>query len=248
MDGGDTVTIPIVGGPLLRVGMLDWLRSRALELVSFFALRSEPTDRSAASDRYPPADEVAHQQGNIGAPDLAAFDAFYTRHEQTLYGYLRRMTTSHEVALELAQETFLRAWRRFDQLAAYDRPEAWLFRVATNLALSHLRRKRSLSLTALFGSARSDAAPRDEDEQSNSLAASLDLERQTVERDTIERALRALPERQRAALLLAARHGCSSDEIAAALGVSHGNARQILSRARSQFRRCYADETQRHDA
>jgi len=181
--------------------------------------------------------------GSSGASARAiTFDQFYARHEQPLYGYLRRLLPSHELAVELAQEAFFRAWRHFDTLSGYERPEAWLYRVATNLAISQLRRKAPLSFSALLARMRADAAEPAELTPGDLLRSPLDLEERTAERDQIDRILRALPERHRAALLLAAVQGFTSDEIAEALAVTPDNARQMLSRARAQFRRLYDHE------
>src|SRR4051812_1776109 len=70
---------------------------------------------------------------------LGDFEAFFARHEREVVGYLWRMTGDEQAARDLTQETFLRAWQRFDQLRGFDQPKAWLFRVATHLALNHLR-------------------------------------------------------------------------------------------------------------
>ncbi len=228
-----------------------WARFAGLRWGAFARLRpDERQDDSSAgwrlSSRSLPLSVASADQPTVGPsastaqpPSLSTFDDFYARHEQPLYGYLRRLLPSHEVAVELAQESFFRAWRHFDLLAAYDRPEAWLYRVATNLAMSHLRRRFPLNFSSLLAHARPGDAEDDEPAGADLFASTLDVERQTAERDAIERALRALPERPRAALLLAALHGFSSDEIADALGVTPGNARQILSRARERFRRLY---------
>lgn len=176
-------------------------------------------------------------------PAIASFDDFYARHEQPLYGYLRRLLPAHEVAVEVAQEAFFRAWRQFDTLLTYDRPEAWLYRVATNLAISHLRHKTPLSFSSLTARLRAEAPEREELADGDLFASHFDLEGDAAERDVIERILRALPERQRAALLLSAQ-GFTSQEIAAALGATPANARQMLSRARERFRRLY---DQSHD-
>ena len=53
------------------------------------------------------------------------------------------MTGDRQSASDLCQETFVRAWQRFGAIRAYDRPDAWLFRVATNLALQLTRRKKA---------------------------------------------------------------------------------------------------------
>ncbi|HEX8983515.1 MAG TPA: RNA polymerase sigma factor, partial [Ktedonobacterales bacterium] len=123
---------PSQQGTAGEVRLWDWLCGRMLGLMSQFAWRAEQSEWSATSSLGSAEVPASIQSVRADAPDLSTFDEFYTRHEQALYGYLRRLTASHEVAVELAQESFVRAWRHFDRIADYDRPEAWLFRVATN--------------------------------------------------------------------------------------------------------------------
>ena len=206
---------------------------------AWFAISSHDQPTSAAPGSQP-AQRASDASGSAHAPDGASFDTFYARHEQPLYGYLRRLLSSHEVAVEVAQEAFFRAWRNFETLRSYERPEAWLYRVATNLAISQLRRKTPLSFSALAARPRADNAEREELSPGDLFSSGLDIERGAAERDLIERSLRALPERQRAALLLATQ-GFVAEEIAAALGATSANARKLLSRARERFRSLYDD-------
>jgi RNA polymerase sigma-70 factor, ECF subfamily len=174
----------------------------------------------------------------------ADFDAFFTRHEQALYGYLRRLLPSDEVALEIAQETFFRAWIHFAKIQHYDRPHAWLYRVATNLALGVLRRRQPTPISQLFNRQQTGAESDEfQDDADILLTDTVDVEEQTAERDAIARALSHLGERERAALLLRAIQGFTHDELAGALGVSAVNARTIAARARLHFRQRYDAET-----
>lgn len=174
------------------------------------------------------------------------FDTFFARHERPLYAYLRRLLPSDEVAVEIAQEAFFRAWTHFTELRHYDRPRAWLYRVATNLAISTLRRRQPTPLSQILGRKRPDEEGDELQESENALLAdSLDIEGQTAERDTIGRVLRSLGERERAALLLRSVQGFSHEEIGEALNVSAANARQITARARHRFRQLYDAETER---
>ncbi|MBA3827211.1 MAG: hypothetical protein H0X24_25370 [Ktedonobacterales bacterium] len=59
-----------------------------------------------------------------------AFETFFLRYDRQIASYLWRMLGDEHSASELAQETFLRAWQHFDEIRAYERPLAWLFRVA----------------------------------------------------------------------------------------------------------------------
>lgn len=192
---------------------------------------------AASGVRRAPAQRVDH---SVPLRATLDFDTFFNRYEQALFGYLRRMLPSDEVAMEIAQEAFFRSWTHFAELQAYDRPEAWLYRVATNLAISHLRRRRPLSFSQVFRRTNDDSDSADVTAEQELVADSLDVERQTADRDVIDRVLRRLSERQRAALLLRAVYGHSCEEVAAALGITLPNARQTLSRGRDKFRRLYA--------
>ena len=93
-------------------------------------------DDSAAQDAHP-ASATDPLSG-----ERESFEAFFQARHRAIFAYLWRMTGEEEAANDLCQETFLRAWRQFERIRLYDRPEAWLLRVATNLALNHLRRRK----------------------------------------------------------------------------------------------------------
>lgn len=198
---------------------------------------------AAADQRAVPRPQASDLAGPSGGDD-PAFDAFFAQYERPLYGYLRRMLTSHDAALDVAQETFFRAWQRFDVVRGYDRPQAWLFRVATNLALDTLRRRQPISLARLFGGGEQTTAA-DQSDVSDAipaipaLMAPFDMEQSLAQRDLVHQALQRLPERQRIAVLLWAAHGLTSAEIAEALGTTDVNVRQLLSRGRARFRDVY---------
>lgn len=158
-----------------------------------------------------------------------AFEQFIERYERDVFGFLWRMTGDEQAAYDLSQEAFLRAWRHFDRVTTYEQPRAWLFRVATHLALNYRRDQAS----------RSGALALDEaDAQSRSPDPTL----QVLERDSIEASLLLLPKRMRAALILRDVYGYTSEEIAAVLKVSHAAAKMTISRAREQFRQSYLRE------
>jgi RNA polymerase sigma-70 factor, ECF subfamily len=158
-----------------------------------------------------------------------AFETLLQGRERDVFGYLWHLTGDEQTAYDLCQETFLRAWQHFAKLETYENPGAWLFRVATNLALNH-RQRRTLPTrpTAELGE---DEGPSGEDPAS-------DLAR----RDLIARTLLRLPDRRRAALILREIYGLSSGEIAGMLRVTPAAAKMTVSRAREEFRRCYALE------
>ena len=81
----------------------------------------------------------------IGVHDAAVsrtdFELFVQQTEYDIFTYLWRMTGDVETAFDLSQETFLRAWQHYGKICRYAEPKAWLFRVATNLAIN-LRARR----------------------------------------------------------------------------------------------------------
>jgi RNA polymerase sigma-70 factor (ECF subfamily) len=165
----------------------------------------------------------------------AGYEAFVREHERAILNYLWRMTGDEQGAYDLTQEVFLRAWQRFDQVRGYDNPRAWLFRVATNLALTTLARRRPLTSEATL-------------DAENEPAVS-DPSWRLVRRDLVRRTLQRLNPQRRAALCLREVYGLSYPEVAKALGVSVAAARMTLSRACEQFRELYLrEEGDEHDA
>jgi len=186
----------------------------------------------ARSETAAPTARRAAPEGEIGA-----FEPFFRAHERDIFTYLWRMTNDEQAAYDLAQETFLRAWQHFARIRAYERPGGWLFRVATHLALNHLR-SRTTNLGAavsLDAAAATHHAPQPSD-------AFADPGVRVANADAVRRALLALAPRQRAAVVLREIYGLSHSEVATALGVSTGAARTLLWRARDEFRASYAKE------
>jgi RNA polymerase sigma-70 factor, ECF subfamily len=160
------------------------------------------------------------------AASLTTFEAFFTRYEQPIFGYIYRMTGDEQTAHDLSQEAFLRAWQHFEKIQSYTYPSAWLFRVAANLALSHLRRRASpVGGARLLGDddspARSDPAMR------------------FVESDLVTQTLLGLSPKQRSALVLREIYGLSCEEVGQMLGMTREAVKMALWRAREQFRRRY---------
>ena len=168
----------------------------------------------------------AEATGDDPARTLPAFEAFFRAHQRDIFGYLWRLTGDEQAAYDLSQETFVRAWQHYDRIASYERPGAWLFRVATNLALTHLKRA-----AAPVGAALPFAAGLD--------PSVSDPSWRLAESDAVRETLLGLPPQQRAALALREVYGFSCAEVAEALGVSLAAAKMTLSRGRDAFRARY---------
>jgi RNA polymerase sigma factor (sigma-70 family) len=166
------------------------------------------------------------------AATVESFESFFRTYETAIFGYLWRMTGDREVASDLSQETFVRAWQRFSTISSYDAPQSWLFRVATHLALNYARQSRT----------RATVNSRSAVESAYDPPMHADHADQIVDRDAIRVILLALPPRERAALILHSVYGYSCAETAWALRISLSAAKVTLWRGREHFRARYLRE------
>jgi RNA polymerase sigma-70 factor, ECF subfamily len=178
------------------------------------------------------ASASADDTASASARQFPSFEAFFRQHERDIFGYLWRITGDEQAAYDLSQETFVRAWQHFDRIVTYERPGGWLFRVATNLALTHQKRA-----AAPVGAAQPFSMA---DDPSVS-----DPAWRLAESEAIRATLLALPPQQRAALVLREVCGFSCAEVAEMLGVTLAAAKMTLSRGRDAFRARYTREEQR---
>ena len=156
----------------------------------------------------------------------------FSRHHHEIYAYLSRMLRDEELAADLTQDAFVKAYRAYDSLQQPENARAWLYQIAHRVALDELRRRRIVRFVPLAGEARSTAPSAERLVMDARLSGEL------------QRALERIPERQRSALLLAELHDLTGLELASALGVSHVAARALLTRARESLRRALAAEQQ----
>jgi RNA polymerase sigma-70 factor (ECF subfamily) len=140
------------------------------------------------------------------------------------------MLRDSELAADLTQDAFVKAYRNYDTLEKPENARAWLYQIAHRVALDELRRRKIVRFLPWTGESRG-AAP-----SAEHLAMELRLS------GDLQRALAKMPERQRSALLLAELHDMTGLELAAALGVSHVAARALLTRARESLRQALAAE------
>jgi RNA polymerase sigma factor (sigma-70 family) len=148
----------------------------------------------------------------------ASFERFFDAEALTLFRRLCVITGLQVEAEEIMQEAFLAIWQRWDRVSVMDDPVGYLYRTAMNVFRSRARRAR-LAIRKTV----SMAEPADP-------FAGID------ERADLLAALRALTPRQRAAFVLTDGLGYSSEDAAAALGVTAGTVRGLASRARAALR------------
>ncbi|MEI8334938.1 MAG: RNA polymerase sigma factor [Chloroflexota bacterium] len=160
----------------------------------------------------------------------ARVEELFALHSTEIHTYLARMVRDTELAADLTQDTFVRAFRSLDSLEDPAKARPWLYSIANRLALDDLRRRRIVRFIPWTGESHGTAPSAERLVMDARLSGPL------------ERALARIPERQRAALLLAELHDLTGVEIAGILGVSHVAARALLTRARESLRAAIAEE------
>jgi RNA polymerase sigma-70 factor (ECF subfamily) len=171
----------------------------------------------------------------LRAGDDDAFDVLVGRYRAPVVRFLYRMVHHPALAEELAQEVFLRVYRARRSYRPQARFSTWLFRIATNVGLNALRdgRMRRLRETSMED-AMGEPGPRAvlADPAANAEQTLLEAER----RGQIRRAVEALPEKQRLAVLLHKYQEMDYTEIAAILGCSESALKSLLFRAYETLR------------
>jgi RNA polymerase sigma factor (sigma-70 family) len=152
------------------------------------------------------------------------------RHHPPLLRYLTAAVGDPEEAAQLAQDTYLDAFRALDGLAP-GRPLApWLYQIARNNLLPYWRRRARLRFTSLDPTAEWCRAP---------LGVPDDLADRAAEQDVLRHVLGELSPLLREALLLHALAGLSAPEVAATVGIAPKAAEQRIGRAKALFRARY---------
>ena len=183
----------------------------------------------------------SHVQSN---EEQATFEQLFARYHRPLLDYLYGMTRDRALAEDLVQETFLRALAAGTKLPGVAYPQAWLYRIATNVALDSNRRKRHFNALPLYR-VEPEAGASDAGSWSGtrSLPPTMrqdDIAVSIAERDCVWQVLAELPPRWRAVLLLETTAGFGPRDIATLLHLEEGNVRKMLFRAKERFRTIYS--------
>jgi RNA polymerase sigma-70 factor (ECF subfamily) len=155
--------------------------------------------------------------------DAAAFTEIFERYQHRIVNYIYGLVHDRELANDLAQESFLKAYKALPRMDDDLRLAPWLYRIAGNTAFSALRRRRLIRWLPLL----------------NDGIMTGDMDREVAEAEAVHRALAALPAKYAAPLLLHSHEGLSCNEIAEILDISPGAVKTRLFRAREAFRVAY---------
>lgn len=159
--------------------------------------------------------------------DAAAFEALYRAHAGRLFSLLTRMAGSAQDAEDLLQEVFIHAHRKLDGFRGEASLGTWLYRMAVNLCLDHLRGKQSRMARA------TDSLDADDAAEPAAVSPKVPV---AVDRIDLERAIAQLPDGCRAAFVLHDVEGLEHREVGEALGISEGTSKSQVHKARMKLR------------
>ena len=182
----------------------------------------------------PDADVVAlAQQGRE-----LAYRELIRRYERPVFSLIFRMVRDRETSEDLAQETFIKVLNHVDRYRPEFKFSSWLFKIANNVAIDHLRRKQ-LDTVSMSGSPHASTAAEVEassfDVAAQGESALDELEAKELG-TAIERAIARLRPEYRACIMLRHVEGRSYEEIAATLDLPLGTVKTYIHRARHQLR------------
>lgn len=163
--------------------------------------------------------ETEHQAG-------AYIEMLYEEYQRPILAYLTRLVSDREAAEDLCQETFIKAMRGWAGRDPTASVAGWLYRIATNAAYDHLRRRRRIRFIPLI-------------EVDQPLGAEHSMEARLEQEEPVRHALAQLPTMYRLPLVLHSYEGRGTQEIADTLGCSNSAVKTRLFRARERFREVY---------
>lgn len=180
-----------------------------------------------------PVDDAALVARAQVADDRHAFALLVRRHQSSVRATLRRLTAgNHALADDLAQETFVLAWRNLKSFRQEARFSTWLYRIATNCWLASAR-KRKEELWADHADDEEDFAPHAE-------AADRDHARGAMLRMDMERAMAVLSEGERAAIVQCYHNDLTHEEAAYVLGCPVGTVKTHVLRGKRKLKAALA--------
>jgi RNA polymerase sigma-70 factor (ECF subfamily) len=158
------------------------------------------------------------------------------RHQSPVRACLRKLTAgNHALADDLAQDTFVLAWRNLKSFRQEARFSTWLYRIATNCWLAHARKRRE----ELLGD-RDDELPEEAVDDSGGESSTADHAAGTTMKIDLERAMATLSEAERAAIVQCYHNDLSHEEAAYVLGCPVGTVKTHVLRGKQKLARALA--------
>ena len=166
----------------------------------------------------------------IKANDRSAFRDFYEAYKDRVFNACYRILNNKQDAEDVTQDVFIKAFRSIHQFRGHAKLSTWLYQIAVNTSLNHLRRKKIiawLSLDFLMGKFESVS-------DSGSTRPDLEFEKTESER-LVMKAIQSLPPRQRTAVILQRYEGLSYKEIAEVMETSLSAVESLLHHAKDNL-------------
>ncbi|MEX0625642.1 MAG: RNA polymerase sigma factor [Chloroflexota bacterium] len=164
----------------------------------------------------------------------AEFDRIFTEYSAPIYNYALRMVGDPDRAADIAQDTFIKAYRKLDTLTDASSTRSWLYRIATNTAIDEMRRRRNVVPMGVDEDHPVEQADSGPGPETQVLSGLMD--------ERIGRALLRLRPNHRQCLILSDVEDMSTVQIGEVMGMSSGAVRVLLCRARGEMRRLLAAE------
>ena len=174
------------------------------------------------------------------AGDTAAFEQLMLDSQDRVYTLCLRMTGNREDALDLAQETFLNAWRGLSSFQGNSSFSTWVYRLASNACIDFLRKRKRRQQGESPHSLDEEGAPLPEPADPRG-SPEEELERRELRR-AVERGLQALPDHHRQVLVMRELSGMSYQEIGAVLDLDLGTVKSRIARARLALKKFLVQE------
>jgi RNA polymerase sigma-70 factor, ECF subfamily len=165
--------------------------------------------------------------------DESAFAIIISRYRNPITNYLYRFLNDYEEAVDLAQETFVRVYFAIDRYHTDYAFSTYIYRIATNLAISEIRKRKRRTILSLTGLFQTDSEDTTEFQPTDDKALPdknlIDDEQGRV----IARAIATLPPKYRVPIILRDVEGKTYEEIASILELGLGTTKSRISRARA---------------
>ena len=158
-----------------------------------------------------------------------ALDVIYKAYRGRIYSFCLRFLGDPELAADVVQDTFTKSYKTMSTLTRDHRVLPWLYRIASNTAIDHVRRRKRVTWVRLSSVSESPEEPTEAGHAEG-----------VGERQHVQEVLRTLPPENAVALLLHAVEGYSYKEIADIQGCTMTAVRSRIARAREAFRKGYA--------
>lgn len=156
------------------------------------------------------------QRGEPGA-----FDELVRSTHRAVYSLVYRIVGNHDDAADCTQDVYVRVWRGLRGFRGEANAATWLYRIAANVALTHVRRRARAGIAV--DPAELPATPVQ------------DRSEEQADAEVMERALQTLPPQQRSVVVLKDVYGWSCEEIAKKMGTTEGAVKVRLFRARQRL-------------